>query len=108
VRRGRCSFATVAIITAARLVDGRLNATWAFLGLGVGLLICGLLTHAWRLPFGLPLQTVGLLGFGGAAAIALAISPDLGAYDQRRLLPRSQPTVPEEGFSATPRGRNLT
>ena len=31
-------------------------------------------------PFGLPLQTVGLLGFGGAAAIALAISPDLGAY----------------------------
>jgi len=73
-------FVTVVIITVARLVDGRLNATWAFLGLGLGLLVYGLLTRAWQPPFGLPLQTVGLLVFGAAAAIALAISPDLGAY----------------------------
>ena len=30
--------------------------------------------------YGLPLQTVALLGFGAAAAAALMITPELGAY----------------------------
>jgi hypothetical protein len=73
-------FATVAVITVARLLDDRVEPTWAILIGAVALLIYGLLRGAERPGHGLPLQTVGLLGFGAAAAAALTITPDLGAY----------------------------
>jgi predicted PurR-regulated permease PerM len=44
------------------------------------LLIYGLLRGAGHLGHGLPLQTAGLVGFGAAAAAALTITSELGAY----------------------------
>jgi hypothetical protein len=73
-------FATVAVITVARLLDDRFEPTWVILAGAVVLLIYGLLRGAGRPGHGLPLQTVGLLGFGAAAAAALTITPELGAY----------------------------
>jgi hypothetical protein len=73
-------FATGVIITVARLLDDRFEPTWAILAGAVGLLIFGLLRGAAWPGYGLPLQTLALLGFGTAAGAALLISPDLGAY----------------------------
>ena len=73
-------FATGVIITVARLLDDRFEPTWAILAGAVGLLIFGLLRGAVWPGYGLPLQTLALLGFGTAAGAALLISPDLGAY----------------------------
>ena len=73
-------FATVVVITAARLADDRLEPTWVVLGGAVALGIYGLLRGAARPGYGLPLQTLALLGFGAAAGAALVVNPELGAY----------------------------
>jgi hypothetical protein len=73
-------FATGAVITVARLLDDRFDPTWAILAGSVALLIYGLLRGATRPGYGLPLQTVALAGFGTAAAAALLVTPELGAY----------------------------
>lgn len=73
-------FATVVVITVARLLDARLDATWVILGGGVVLAGYGLLRGAIRPTYGLPLQSVALLAFGAAAAAALYVNPDLGGY----------------------------
>ncbi|HLU56868.1 MAG TPA: hypothetical protein VKZ81_15525 [Pseudonocardia sp.] len=52
-------------------------ATWALLGAAVLLAGYGLLRGVVR---GLPLQAVATAGFGGAAALALVVSPELGAH----------------------------
>jgi hypothetical protein len=46
-------------------------AATAFLALGVA-------RGLWRLPGGLPLQTVGMLAFGSTVLVALYVNPDLG------------------------------
>jgi hypothetical protein len=71
---------TAAIITASKLLEGLYDATRAVLVLGCCPLVYGLLTLAWHPLSGLPLQTVALIGFGAAAAFALVINPNLGAY----------------------------
>jgi hypothetical protein len=73
-------FATAAVITIARLLEDRFEPTWVILAGAVALLIYGLLRGAGRPGYGLPLQTLGLLGFGAAAGAALVITPELGAY----------------------------
>jgi hypothetical protein len=73
-------FATVVVITVARLADDRFEPTWVILASAVALLIYGLLRGAGHPGYGLPLQTVALLGFGAAAAAALMITSELGAY----------------------------
>jgi hypothetical protein len=73
-------FATVVVITVARLLEDRFEPTWVILAGAGALLIYGLLRGAGRPSHGLPLQTVALLGFGAAAAAALLITPALGAY----------------------------
>jgi hypothetical protein len=72
-------FATAAVITVARLLDDRFEPTWVILAGGAALLVYGLLRGAGRPGYGLPLQTVALLGFGAAAGAALMINPELGA-----------------------------
>ena len=73
-------FATGAVITVARLLDDRLKPTWVILAGAVALGIYGLLGGAARPGYGLPLQTLALLGFGAAAGAALVVNPELGAY----------------------------
>ena len=73
-------FATGAVITVARLLEDRLEPTWVILAGAVALGIYGLLRGAARPGYGLPLQTLALLGFGTAAGAALMTTPALGAY----------------------------
>jgi hypothetical protein len=72
-------FATAAVITIARLLEDRFEPTWVILAGAVALLIYGLLRGADRSGPGLPLQTLGLVGFGVAAGAALVITPEFGA-----------------------------
>jgi hypothetical protein len=71
-------FGSVVVITAARFLG--FDATLAVLGCGVALGLHGLLRGVIRPGYGLPLQTVALLGFGAVAAVALFMNSDLGAY----------------------------
>jgi hypothetical protein len=71
-------FASALVITVAKLFG--LDATLIVLGCGVALGLYGLLRGVVRPGYGLPLQTVALLGFGAVAAIALFVDTDLGAY----------------------------
>lgn len=73
-------FATAVVITVARLADDRFEPTWVILASAAALLIYGLLRGAGHPGYGLPLQTVALLGFGAPAAAALMMTPELGAY----------------------------
>jgi hypothetical protein len=69
---------SVVVITAVRLLGG--DATLIVLGCGVALGLFGLLRGVVRPGYGLPLQTLALLGFGAIAAVALFVDTDLGAY----------------------------
>lgn len=73
-------FATGVVITVARLLEDRLEPTWVILAGAVALGVYGLLRGAARPGYGLPLQTLALLGFGAAAGAALVVNPELGAY----------------------------
>jgi hypothetical protein len=73
-------FATVAVITVARLLGDRFEPTWVILAGAVALGGYGLLRGAGRPGYGLPLQTLALFGFGAAADAALVVNPELGAY----------------------------
>jgi len=73
-------FAITAIITVARLLADRFEPTWVILAGAVALGVYGLLRGAGRPGYGLPLQTLALLGFGAAAGGALVVNPELGAY----------------------------
>lgn len=72
-------FATIIVITVARLLEDRLEPTWVILAGAVALGIYGLLRGAARPGYGLPLQTLALLGFGAAAGAALVVNQELGA-----------------------------
>jgi hypothetical protein len=73
-------FATVAVITAIRVMDIGIDPTWALLGLAALFAGYGLLRGALRPADGLPLQTLAMVAFGLVAAIALTTGDDLGAY----------------------------
>ena len=73
-------FATIVIITAARLAGDRFEPTWVVLASAAALGVYGLLRGAARPGYGLPLQTLALFGFGAAAGAALVVNPELGAY----------------------------
>lgn len=72
--------ATFVIIGAASFVDFGFDPAWAVLALGILLLVYGLVRGAIRPAAGLPLQTLALLGYAGAAVIALFVSPVVGSY----------------------------
>lgn len=55
-------------------------AIWVLLGAAALLAGYGLQRGAARPASGLPLQALGMVGFGLAAIVALAVSPDLGSY----------------------------
>jgi hypothetical protein len=73
--------ATVAVIAVTDATKiGADATTWILLGLGIPLAGYGLLRGALLPRFGLPLQTLALLGFGAVAVIALLLVPAAGAY----------------------------
>lgn len=73
-------FATFALIMIVNIFAEDFDATWAVLGAGVLMLVYGLLRGALHPRYGLPLQTLALLGFGAVATLALFVNPVLGAY----------------------------
>ncbi len=73
-------FATAVVITVLRLIDDRFEPTWVLFGAGVVLLAYGLLRGGFGPTYGLPLQTLALLGFGVVVTVALLINPMIGSY----------------------------
>ena len=73
-------FATVVVITAASIGVAHFDPTWVFLGLAGLFVAYGLLRGAARPTDGLPLQTIAMIAFGAAAAIALVVNEVVGAY----------------------------
>ena len=73
-------FATAVVITVVRLVDDRIEPTWVLFGAGILLLAYGLLRGGFGPTYGLPLQTLALLGFGVVVTLALLINPMIGSY----------------------------
>lgn len=71
-------FGSVVLITVAKIFG--VDATLIVLGFGVALGLYGLLRGVVRPGYGLPLQSVALLGFGAVAAVALFVDSDLGTY----------------------------
>jgi len=68
------------LLTAVRLLDPPIDATWVILAAAVLLLAYGLVRGAWWPADGLPRQSWALLLFGTIAIVALAIDAHLGAY----------------------------
>jgi hypothetical protein len=73
-------FATFLVITAVNVVPGLPDAAWILLGAAVLFLVYGLLRGAVRPASGLPYQAVAMAVFGAAAAAALTVGGDVGAY----------------------------
>lgn len=73
-------FVSVVVITAVKFGLIGFDATWVLLGLA-GLFVCwGLLRGATRPTGGLPVQTIAMIAFGAAAAIAVVDAGAVGAY----------------------------
>ena len=73
-------FASVVVITVAKVGLTDLDATWMLLGLAVLFLGYGLLRGAAHPTGGLPLQTIGMIAFGAVAAMAQFVNEVAGAY----------------------------
>jgi len=71
---------TFVVIYAAEVGWIDFDATWVFLGLAGLFVGYGLLRGAVRPTVGLPLQTIAMIAFGAAAAIALFVNEVVGAY----------------------------
>ena len=71
---------TFVVIGAANFVDFGFDPAWAVLAVGILFLVYGLVRGAIRPAEGLPLQTLAMLGYGGAAVIALFVNPIVGSY----------------------------
>jgi hypothetical protein len=78
-------FGTFVVITASRIA-GRMpgvadfDATWVLLAVAVLFLAYGLLRGATRPTYALPLQAVAMVLVGIAAAVAVIVGGDVGAY----------------------------
>jgi hypothetical protein len=71
---------TFAVIYPSRAGWVGVDATWVLLGLAGLFIGYGLVRGAHHPASGLPLQTIAMLAFGGAAAIALQVNETVGAY----------------------------
>ena len=69
-----------AVLTAERLLDWSGGASVFFLVSALVFLVLGVVRGQLRKGGGLPLQTIGMLGFGAIGLLALSVSPTLGGY----------------------------
>jgi hypothetical protein len=69
-----------AVLTAGRLADSSVGSSIVFLVTALVFLVLGVIRGQLRKSGGLPLQTIGMLGFGAIALLALYATPTLGGY----------------------------
>jgi len=74
------AFWLVFVIIGVSQVAGGPNSTWVLLGAAAAFAVYGLVRGARRDPEGLPRQALAMVLFGGAAAVAVVVGGDLGAY----------------------------
>ena len=67
-------------IVVLRQLDVGLDPSVGLLIVAFVLLVLGVTLGQWRKPGGLTLQTVGMLGFGAIALVALSVNSDIGGY----------------------------
>jgi hypothetical protein len=73
-------FFGIFVVIAAAEVTADIDATWVLLAAAVPLAAYGLLRGGWQPAEVLPLQTIAMVAFGGAAAVALAVDETAGSY----------------------------
>jgi hypothetical protein len=73
-------FGAFVVLTATNVVPGLPDPTWILLGAAVLFLVYGLLRGAARPAYGLPVQAVAMAVVGAAAAVAVTVAGDVGAY----------------------------
>jgi hypothetical protein len=71
---------TFVVVTATKFGLITTDATWVFLGLAALFVGYGVLHGAARPTEGLPLQAIAMAGFGTAAAVALIVGGNVGAF----------------------------
>ena len=69
-----------AVLIAVRLLDSSGGPSVVFLVSALIFLVLGVVRGQLRKGGGLPLQTIGMLGFGAIGVLALYVSPTLGGY----------------------------
>jgi hypothetical protein len=69
-----------AILTAGRLLDSSIGASVVFLVSALVFVMLGVVRGHMRNDGGLPLQTIGMLGFSAIGLLALPVNPTLGGY----------------------------
>jgi hypothetical protein len=69
-----------AVLTAGRVLDWSVGPSIVFLASALAFLVLGVVRGQLRKGGGLPLQTIGMLGFGAIGLLALSVSPTLGGY----------------------------
>jgi hypothetical protein len=69
-----------AVVTAGRLLDLPTGPAVVFLAGALIFLVLSVIRGQWRASGSLPLQAIGMLGFGAAGLLALSVTPILGGY----------------------------
>jgi hypothetical protein len=68
------------VLSAGRLLGSRMGASVVFLACALVFLALGAARGQLRKGGSLPLQSIGMLGFGAVGLLALSVSPTLGGY----------------------------
>ncbi len=68
------------VLAAGRLLDSSFGPSLVFLVGALAFFVLGVVRGQWRTGGGLRLQTIGMLGFGAVALLALSVTPTLGGY----------------------------
>jgi len=69
-----------AVLTTGRVLDWSVGPSLVFLVSALVFLVLGVVRGQLRKGGGLPLQTIGMLGFGASGLLALPVNPTLGGY----------------------------
>jgi hypothetical protein len=72
--------AAFAVLSAGRVLDWSVGASVIFLVSALAFLVLGVVRGQLRKGGGLPLQTIGMLGFGAIGLLALSVNVTLGGY----------------------------
>ena len=71
---------TFVVVGAGKAIGEAAFATWLILVLAGAFALFGVVRGVLRPAYGLPLQSLAMLAFGGVAAVALVVDQNAGAY----------------------------